>query len=298
MSGYARNVELTPEQRRARLSRAIAYTAMGVAIFSLFMVFFAWLFFAHRIVTEPGSVTVIKDQPWFFGHGGVRKEVQLPGTTWKWVTTKGIQVPSFDFKIDEPFDDLPTKMQSFIDFNSYLKIRIKNPVLMVTDFFYTGEDGPTWYRWYENAIKEQYRSIVRDVAKQYTMEEIMVNPEVMQKMETEIRAKMDALITKIGIPIEITDLSLGRASPNAEVKAEINITSANQQRVKSETARKNSELERKSAEIARAAADNAYRQAMGLNTQEFVALETAKMYSSACAKSTCIIGSVPVVVGK
>lgn len=260
-----------------------------------------WIFTLHRITTEPSYVTVIVDKPWIFGHGGVRNEVQKPGVGWFWITTKGIHFPTYDFKKDEKFDDLPTKKKSFIDFSSYLKIRILDPVKMVTDFGYTG-DQESWWTWYNNSIAEQYRTIVRNVAKDYIMEDILSDPKVLDEMEKRIREQMDKLIKEIGIPIMIVDLSLGRASPNKSVMEEIDETSRQQQRVNSEAARNDAERKREAAETARAAADNAYRKAMGLSPQEFVALEAVKKYSEACKTqgATCIIttGESPLVMPK
>lgn len=274
-----------------------AVISAGVLLIGLFL---TWLFLMHRITTEPGFQTVIVDKPWIFGDGGVRNETQQTGNKWEWVTTSGIAVPSFDFKVDESFDDLPTKKQSFIDFNSYLKIRITDPVRMVKDFKFTGEEKTAWWYWYEQSIKEQYRTIVRNVSRQHVMEDILSNPDTIQSMETSIRAEMDKLIKEINIPIVIVDLSLGKASPNKTVMEEIDETARQQQRVKSENERIQAENSRKSAEIARAQADNAYRVNMNLTTSEFVALESVKRYSEACKYQTahCIIttGQVPLSV--
>lgn len=271
-------------------------------LFAVFvMSLFSWVFLTHRIETPPGYVTVLVDKPFwsFFADGGVRPDVQQPGVGLYWDTTKGIEVATYDFKIDELFDDLPTKNQSFIDFKSYLKVRITDPVLMVTKYNFTGADNAKdWYRWYDNSIKEQYRTIVRNVAKNQKMEDILAQAETTVTMETEIRTAMDKLIKEIGVPLVLVDVSLGSASPNQAVKDEIDNTSRQQQRVKSEQQRKAAEDARKEAEEARAVSDNAYRNKMGLNTQEFVALEAIKRYSEACAgKATCLlnVGNNPVV---
>ena len=46
----------------------------------------------HSVTTEPGTESVIIDNPWFFGHGGVRDETQKPGLSWYWWTTKSVQL--------------------------------------------------------------------------------------------------------------------------------------------------------------------------------------------------------------
>lgn len=243
---------------------------------------------AKSISTEPSHLTVLVDKPWIFGHGGVRDEPQKPGLGWYFWSTSGISVRDYEFKIDEPFDDLPTKKQSFIDFNSYIKLSITDPVKMVKDFRYTEENTI----WYESALKEQYRTIVRNVAREYTMEDMLTSSLIVQEMETKIRAQMDTLIKEIGIPVRLVDLSLGSIKPNQTVMSEIDNTAANQQRIKTEVARKEAEDSRKEAEIARAVADKAYQEELGLNSAQIVQLQIAKMYSDACSKSaTCVLST-------
>lgn len=241
------------------------------------------------IGTDPGMETVLVDKPWIFGHGGVRPETQKPGLGWYFWSTTGYHVPTYEFKIDEPFDDLPTQKQSLIDFNSYLKIEILDPVKLVKDFRYI-DDGQNL--WYTSSIKEQYRTIVRNVARGYTMEDMLTNSQVVQQMETEIRNNMDALIKDIGIPIKLKDLSLGAIRPNKAVMGEIDNTSANQQRIKTERVREEAEQSRKAAELARASADKAYQDELALSSEQVVQLQIAKMYSDACAKSaTCVLST-------
>ncbi|MGZ5037791.1 MAG: hypothetical protein ACXWAW_13290, partial [Usitatibacter sp.] len=62
----------------------------------------------HSVTTEPGTESVIIDNPWFFGHGGVRDETQKPGLSWYWWTTKAVQVTLVPQKYDEPLDHLAT----------------------------------------------------------------------------------------------------------------------------------------------------------------------------------------------
>lgn len=243
------------------------------------------------ITTEPSHETVLVDKPYVFGHGGVRDETQKPGLGWFFWSTSGIQVPVYEFKIDEPFDDLPTKMQSLIDFSSYLKLKITDPVLLVEKFRYV-DDGQNI--WYNSALKEQYRTIVRNIARNYTMESMLTDSVTVNTMETEIRAEMDKYIKSIGIPVMLKDLSLGAIRPNQAVMAEIDNTASQQQRIKTEIARNEAEISRKDAEKSRATADKAYQEELGLSSNEIVSLQIAKVYADACAKSaTCVINNSP-----
>ncbi len=275
------------------LSAVPTWVLFAVPFLAALVTFYATL---HRINTEPQEVTVLMDKPWFFGHGGVRPEVQLPGTGWYFGTTYGIDVPSYAFKIDEPFDDLPTQMQSFIDFNSFLKIRIVDPVTMVKSFGYTGNND-TWLNWYKYYLKEQYRTIVRNESKKHKMEDILVNPATTDEMETSIRKQMNELIASIKIPVILEDLSLGRAMPNKAVQEQIDATAANQQLIKVMDARTLAENARENSEIASAKADKAYQLQLGLSTADVMKLKVANIYADACAKSQCtlILGNTPVL---
>ena len=67
----------------------------------------------HSITTEPGNETVIVDNPWFFGHGGVREETQKPGMSWYWWSTDSVQVQLIPKKYDEPLEHLATADNNF-----------------------------------------------------------------------------------------------------------------------------------------------------------------------------------------
>src|SRR4051794_18985616 len=106
----------------------------------------------HSITTDPGTETVIVDNPWFFGHGGVRDDPQKPGLSWYWWTTRGVPVVMTPIKYDEPLDHLATADNNFINYNSYIVLQWHDPSYLVKGYGY-GD-------WYEHNLKEQYRTIV------------------------------------------------------------------------------------------------------------------------------------------
>jgi regulator of protease activity HflC (stomatin/prohibitin superfamily) len=245
-----------------------------------------------RITTEPGTETVIVDNPYLFGHGGVREETQKPGASWYWLSTSGISFQLSPIKYDEPLDHLATNDGNFINYNSYIVLQWKDLSPMVSKFGYT--------KWYENNLKEQYRTIVRDVTKQYPMNKIMTDPQTLASIEGEISKQFRAHIAKTGLHVDLLNVNMGKALPNASVIAEMDNTAVNQQKVKSETQRKLSEDARLQAEKSRANADNAYREQMKLDANQFVQLEAIKRYSEACQVSkNCVIvqGGSSVMVG-
>lgn len=247
-----------------------------------------------RDSTGPGEEGVIVDNPRFFGHGGIRKETQSQGSSWFWSTTDVVNVSITPMKIDETLDHLPTADNNFINYASYLVLQFHDNAYNLEHF------GPV-DGWYVHNLKEPYRTIVRDVTKQYPMTDIMTKPQTLADIERLVAERFKAHITSTGMKVTLLQVNMGKALPNPVVVAEMDQTAAQQQRAKTEHQRKLAEDGRKEAEQSRAQADNAYRQSMGLDPAQFVALEAIKRYSEACAAqgNSCVIvqGNAPILVG-
>jgi len=127
--------------------------------------------------------------------------------------------------------------------------------------------------------------------------QMMSDVEAATAVDKEVTDALQKLVVDAKLPLRILGVSLGRAQPNENVLAQMNETAAQQQRKKTLIEAEAAEIQRKKEQIAKADADNAYRNSIGLSPEQFIQLEQIKRYSEACAKSTCIIGSVPVVVG-
>ena len=259
----------------------------------LAIVFAALISGCSSVTTEPGSETVIVDNPWFFGHGGVRDKTQKPGLSWYWWSTRGVSVALTPIKYNEPLEHLATNDNNFINYASYIVLQWKDPAELVKKFGYEN--------WYEHNLKEQYRTIVRDVTKKYQMTPIMTDPATLAAIEKEIAEQFRKHIEKTGLHVSLINVNMGKALPDAAVITEMNNTAIQQQRVKTEKQRKLSEDSRLQAEQSRANADNAYREQMKLDAAQFVQLESIKRYSDACKESkNCVIvqGNTPVLVSR
>ena len=247
----------------------------------------------HSVTVPPGYEGVIVDNPWIFGHGGVRDETQKPGLSWYWLSTKNVSIALTPIKYDEPLDHLATGDNNFINYASYIVLQWKDPAELVKKFGYE--------KWYEHNLKEQYRTIVRDVTKKYQMTLIMTDPATLASIETEIAAQFRKHIATTGLHVTLVNVNMGKALPDGPVIVEMNNTAAQQQRKKTEVQRKLAEDSRLQAEQSRANADNAYRESMRLDAAQFVQLESIKRYSDACkdAKNCTIVqGNAPVMVGR
>ena len=244
------------------------------------------------ITTPPANETVIIDNPWFIGHGGVRDETQKPGMSWYAISTSGIDIPVSPVKYDEPLEHIATADNNFINYSSYVVLQWEDSAYNAKRF---GVDG-----WYANNLQEQYRTIVRDVTKKYQMTSIMTDQATLKMIEDEISKRFRAHIESTGLHVKLINVNMGKALPNPSVIVEMDNTAAQQQRKKTEEQRKLAEDSRMQAEQSRANADNAYRKEMNLDANQFVQLESVKRYSEACSKSSsCIIvqGNSPVMVG-
>lgn len=252
-----------------------------------------YIFCFKSVATDPGYESVIVDKPLIFGTGGVRDEVQKPGRKWYWTTTELTGYSTFPIRYNEPLEHLATSDNNFINYQSFIVLQWYDFPQMVRDFGYD--------KWYENNLQEQYRTIVRDVTKKYQMTEIMTGQTTLELIEGQIAMKFREHIATTGLHVRLLNVNMGKALPNPSVIAEMDNTAIQQQSVKTQNQRKLSEDARKEAETSRAAADNAYRNDMNLDPNQFIQLEAIKRYSDACRETKgCVIvqGNAPVLVGK
>lgn len=285
------NLNRNMQQKRKLTGLSIGLiSAVSVAVVSLALAIFTWMFFMHSETVEPGHELVVIDKPYFFGHDGVRADPVKDGRILLFRTSTVRDISVTPFNVNVGFDDLSTKDNSFLDFGSAIQMKVLDSVKLVKNF---NVDA-----WFASTIEQQYRQVVRDVVKTKTMTEIMSDPVAAKEIDDKVTAELIRLVKESGLPMQVIGVTLGRARPNASVVAEMDQTSAQQQRKKTLIEAKQAEDSRRESEEARAVADNAYRNKMGLDPAQFIELERIKRYSEACAKSTCIVtsGQAPIVV--
>jgi regulator of protease activity HflC (stomatin/prohibitin superfamily) len=180
------------------------------------------------------------------------------------------------------FDDFSSHDNILLDFETTIQFQYTDSVKLIEKF---GE------QWFANNVARQYGAIVREAVKKRTMSDMMSDVNTATELDAEVTAALEKHIKEQGLPVRIIGVSLGRAKPNANVLAQMNETAAQQQRQKTLDAATEAENRREKEQIAKAKADNAYRNAMGLNPEEFVQLEKIKRYSEACMKAgnVCVI---------
>lgn len=235
------------------------------------------------VTPEATDVGVLIDRPWLSSGGGVRDDV-VPGGTraYTYLSTEKVYVTVTPQQKTMGFDDFASKDNILLDFNTSIQFRVTNAPVLVRDF--GGE-------WFKNNVEAQYTAIVRNQVKLHDMASMMASPEVAQQVDDEVTKNIQQLIKDTKLPIEILNVTLGRAIPNENVLAQMNETAAQQQRVKTLAAAVSAEEERKKEQEAKADADNAYRAKMGLTPEQYLAREIAEINASACkeAKGGCTV---------
>lgn len=234
---------------------------------------------ANRVTVEPGFEAVLVDQPYFFGHGGIRQETVKTGAVWTWGSTHATQVDMRPIQVEEKFDDMMSADNIPVNFHSYIKVHVTNAPQLTEKF---------GLKWYDNNAKESFRTIIRDLCKGAKMTDLVTDASLLIKMQADAKQQIAETLGKIGIPVVVDAVTIGRITPNQSVMAAINATAAQQQMQKTQMERAKTEDFRRQGEINRAKADNAYREAMGLSPDLFVRLEGIKAFekaAEACATS-------------
>ena len=119
------------------------------------------------------------------------------------------------------------------------------------------------------------------------MNEMAIQATAADEVDASSPSTCCAIVKETGVPVKILDVSLGRANPPDAILHQRVETAAQEQRINTEKQKKLAEDQRKLAEESRAAADQAYNQKMGLNTEQYVALQAIQMQRDVCAKGTC-----------
>ncbi len=106
---------------------------------------------------------VINDKP-----SGVRKEPVKEGRILLWDTSSVVDITTVPTNIGVDFDDISSQDNILLDFATTLQFQINDPVKLVSNF---------GVNWFENNVKPQYATIVRDAVKARTMSQLMSDPD-------------------------------------------------------------------------------------------------------------------------
>lgn len=245
-----------------------------------------------RVITDAGTQTVVVDTPMFFGQGGMRAEPLQPGSTWIWKTTKTYVVDPKPMVVAVPIDDFVSQDNILLDFESTVTLRVTNWPDMIQRF------GAEWWK---NNLHRPYVTAVRTQVKQNSMSGLMSNIDVSARVDAALTKALEDKVKELGMPAQVIDINLGKAKPNQTILAQMDATATQQQRLLTLEQSRLAEVKRAEEQKAKADADNAYRNQIGLNVNEFVQLQLADKQIQACkGAQQCIIlpPGTPTVVGR
>lgn len=212
---------------------------------------------------DGGVEAVMTYKPWIFGHGGVDQEPIKTGAVYTVWSTSVNRYNIKPVQYSESFVDLTASDNVAIDFNSYLTLQIikgKSPILHE-------EFGAYWY---ENRIKEPYRTMVRNEGRTKSSIDMRTNVKAITDSQAKILAAVKAYIKAEGIPVIASKVVIGKVVPPQEVLDEAERTAAQKQREKTQHARAKAERSRINAEKQKALADQAYAKQFNMTTTQFL----------------------------
>ncbi len=219
---------------------------------------------------DEGFEGVFVYQPWIFGHGGVDPVPMSTGLSWTVWSTSVKRINIKPFNIDEKFDDLVTEDNNPVDFTIHMTFK----------HMANGESGGTpklvekfGENWYANKVREPLRNSVRSFTKSHQMFAMTTDKKVSDELEIICKNEIEKYLKDSGIPTDLVLVTVGRVMPpHAVVNATIE-TAVQKQGVKTESERALKEMSRATAEKARAEADNAYKNELKLDSNQYLAMK-------------------------
>lgn len=236
---------------------------------------------------DPGQEAVLVMKPWTLGHGGIDPTPIKTGMSWIALSTQVWYVIVQPQQYHEHFDDLFSKDGTPLDFDASVRLQITDSVKIVDKFGAWTESGSGLPAWYVNNLQQPFRTAVRQAVRDHGMNELVVSSTSVDEVDRDVARILRGVISEKGIPVNLIDLTIGKANPPDAIKAARTDTAAQEQRINTEKQKKLAEDQRMAAETSRAAADNAYREAMRLTPDQFLQLERIKALKEVCGGGKC-----------
>ena len=127
--------------------------------------------------------------------------------------------------------------------------------------------------WYQNNVKEAFRTFVREEVQKYPLFQLTTDPTTRTKLQDAIAREVQTkLIDKQNLPIRLNRVVVGSILPPKGVVEQTTQTIVQEQRKITMVEFQKAEEAREKAEKQRGIADRAYRESLGLTAPEFVDL--------------------------
>lgn len=217
------------------------------------------------VAVEAGHEGVLVEQPFFFGHGGVNPVPATTGRVNVAPTTRVIDVDVRPVQYSEHFDIISAE-NAPVSFDAFLIANVvegRSPELI-------SRFGPNWY---QNNVKEAFRTFVREEVQKYPLFQLTTDPTTRAKLQDAIAREVQIkLIEKQNIPVRLNRVVVGSILPPKGVVEQTTQTIIQEQRKITMIEFQKAEEAREKAERQRGIADRAYRESLGLTAPEFVDL--------------------------
>ena len=256
----------------------IIMVKFGATALTGLLILYGIMSLAFSVTPSAGIEAVLTDHPIIWGKGGVESEPVKAGRTFKLPWTASTLVDMRPQQKVEHFDDLMSKDGVPLDFDAAIRLQVTDSVGLITRL---GES------WYDENIAVEFRNRVRQAVRKHGMNETAIETTAIDAIDQEVTEAMSTYLKSANIPVQLIQITVGKANPPDAIKHQRIQTAEQQQRKLTETERSNAEITRKTAEENRAKADNAYRDAMSLSPAQFIELQRIKMLGETCKDSPC-----------
>ncbi len=217
------------------------------------------------VAIDAGHEGVLVEQPFFFGHGGVDGMPSKTGRVWVAPTTKVVEVDLRPLQYSEHFDIISAE-NAPVSFDAFMIANVvesRSPELI-------SRYGANWY---QNNVKEAFRTFVREEVQRYPLFQLTTDPSTRTKLQDAIAREVQSkLIEKQNMPIRLNRVVVGSILPPKGVVEQTTQTIVQEQRKLTMVEFQRAEEAREKAEKQRGIADRAYRESLGLTATEFVDL--------------------------
>lgn len=211
-----------------------------------------------------GEEGVFIKKPYIWGSDGVdTTEVLSDGRGVCAWTTEFMKFTITPVNYEEKFDNMASNDNTPLDFETHLTLQImpgRSPLLLKK----FGKD------WYINSVTQVYRGMVRKYVSRYPANGLISNDSIITMIDERIKDELQQELKKMGMPVFVNAINIGKAVPPEDVLKESERTSAQKQAILTQNARKNAEDAREAAERSKAVADKAYMNEMHFNNAEYL----------------------------
>jgi hypothetical protein len=224
----------------------------------------------HSVSPDADEEAALTEKPVFWGDGGVVDEAVETGLTWCWFSTHADYFKIVPVKHQVDMNDLFSDDNTPLDFHTIIITQIekgKSPILLKN----YGKD------WFDTNIYNEYCKFVRNYISQNSPFDLMSNRQVLDDIDAKVLKQTQDLVAKLSkdkeFPVIIKQVTIGKAIPNEKQLEEMNNTAKAVQAKQTQDREAEVQMARGKAERERAKADKAYREELGLSTQEFITLK-------------------------